>query len=345
MSPTARHGPLCRWSCPALNEADNVPGLLERFATMVERHAPRTTSSWSWSTTARPTAPPTRSSPDAHPTDRSRSIRLSRSFGSHYAISAGLAACSGDAAVVLGADLQEPPVADRTSSCAHWEAGSDVVWGVRRSRVGRSAAQELALEAFSYALHALRRPGELPARGPVRGAGRPVGASTRSNQLSERNRNVLALIAWLGFTPDPGAATTSCPGSTASRAGPGARCCKLAVDSLLQFSSMPLRVCSLAGLAVAAAGIVYAVVLVIRSLVGVATPSGLADRPGGDPRCSAASSSRSSGSWASTCGARSRRPDAGRSTSSATSGPGLDDHATPRPSRTWPTRGESGGGP
>jgi len=49
---------------------------------------------------------------------------------------------------------------------------------------------------------------------------------------------------------------------------------KLAVDSMIQFSSMPLRLCTAVGAAIAAAGLVYAVVLVVRSLLGVTTPSG-----------------------------------------------------------------------
>ena len=49
---------------------------------------------------------------------------------------------------------------------------------------------------------------------------------------------------------------------------------KLAVDSMIQFSSMPMRLFSFTGLAVAAIGLVYALVLVARSLAGVATPAG-----------------------------------------------------------------------
>src|ERR1044071_6906013 len=49
---------------------------------------------------------------------------------------------------------------------------------------------------------------------------------------------------------------------------------KLAVDSLIQFSSMPLRACTFTGLGVAFAGMLYALVLVVRALAGVETPGG-----------------------------------------------------------------------
>jgi dolichol-phosphate mannosyltransferase len=70
------------------------------------------------------------------PDDRVTVIQLARSFGSHYAISAGLARCAGDCAIVPGADLQEPPslVADFSPTGRRARTLS----GVRRSRVGRS---------------------------------------------------------------------------------------------------------------------------------------------------------------------------------------------------------------
>ena len=46
----------------------------------------------------------------------------------------------------------------------------------------------------------------------------------------------------------------------------------LAIDSWIQFTSLPLRISSFVGVSVAFLGIVYAIVLVIRSLVGVPTP-------------------------------------------------------------------------
>ena len=91
--------------------------------------------------------------------------------------------------------------------------------------------------------------------------------------MPERNRNVLALIAWLGFTQ-----TRVGYDQEARRHGKSRwtkrKMIKLAVDSMIQFSSMPLRVCTFTGLGVAVAGVLYALVLVIRGLLGVQTPSG-----------------------------------------------------------------------
>ncbi len=89
-------------------------------------------------------------------------LRLSRNFGSHAAIAAGLKYCTGDCAVIMAADLQDPP--EICSLLTTWRAGNDVVWACRSERVGES----LVTRATSRIYHGLMRwmalP-EMPARG------------------------------------------------------------------------------------------------------------------------------------------------------------------------------------
>jgi polyisoprenyl-phosphate glycosyltransferase len=63
--------------------------------------------------------------------------RLSHNRGSHAALVAGLAQATGDCAVLLAADLQDPPEI-LPELLAQWEAGNDVVWAKRRQRPGES---------------------------------------------------------------------------------------------------------------------------------------------------------------------------------------------------------------
>ena len=60
-------------------------------------------------------------------------VQLSRNFGSHAAISAGLAHAKGDAALTLSADRQEPLSAVGQFIEA-WRGGGELVWGLRSSR-------------------------------------------------------------------------------------------------------------------------------------------------------------------------------------------------------------------
>src|SRR4051794_874010 len=65
---------------------------------------------------------------------RVKAIRLSRNFGSHVAIAAGLDNAAGDVAMVLAADLQDPPEVI-PDFVARWREGYDIVWGARETRV------------------------------------------------------------------------------------------------------------------------------------------------------------------------------------------------------------------
>ena len=70
-------------------------------------------------------------------------LALSRNFGKEAALAAGLRHASGDAVMVMDADLQHPPEAIPLFVEA-WRAGAKVVFGQRQNRVGESAARTVA---------------------------------------------------------------------------------------------------------------------------------------------------------------------------------------------------------
>src|SRR5271166_244521 len=71
--------------------------------------------------------------PQCEESSRFRGLRLSRNFGAHTAVTAGLDLCDADAVVILPADLQDPPEAV-VSFVEAWRGGADVVFGRRRMR-------------------------------------------------------------------------------------------------------------------------------------------------------------------------------------------------------------------
>ena len=256
---------------PALNEGPNIPALMARMDRFVELNPAydfELVVVDDGSTDDTVDATVTAATGHGFAT---KVVRLARNFGSHQAISAGFHAATGDAAIVIGADAQEP-VGLVTEFLDEWERGSDVVWGVRRTRVGRSRRAELLSKTFSYLFTRFARLDNYPPEGP---SGMLISRLVidQVNQMPERNRNVMALVAWLGYRQTRVEYDQEERQHGESR-WTRAKMIQLAVDSMLQFSSMPLRACVYAGLAFAVLAVIYAAVLVGRTLAGVDTPSG-----------------------------------------------------------------------
>ena len=81
-------------------------------------------------------------------------ISFSRNFGHQAAVTAGLKYVTGDACVIMDADLQDPPelIPDMLS---YWEKGYDVIYGKRTKRDGENAFKLLTAKAFYNTLNKL----------------------------------------------------------------------------------------------------------------------------------------------------------------------------------------------
>src|SRR3954449_6189629 len=74
-------------------------------------------------------------------------VRLSRNFGHQIALTAGVDVASGDAVIVLDADLQDPPEVV-LELAAKWREGFDVVYAVREAREGETRFKRATASAF-----------------------------------------------------------------------------------------------------------------------------------------------------------------------------------------------------
>ena len=177
---------------------------------------------------------------------RVRALRFSRNFGSHVAIAAGLDHCAGDAAVVMAADLQDPPDVVR-EFIARWREGYEVVWGARSGRDERGL-RPLLTRVF----YRLVRRYAIPSY-PKTGTGsfclisRPVVETFR--QCKERNRLTFGLIAWSGFRETQ--VSYHRPEREAGKsAWTASRLVKSAIDTFIAFSFAPIRLITYLGLIV-----------------------------------------------------------------------------------------------
>jgi dolichol-phosphate mannosyltransferase len=197
---------------------------------------------------------------------RVRGLRLSRNSGSHVAISCGLHHVDGDAAVMIAADLQDPPEILRLM-LERWRHGAQVVWAVRRERPGERAHARFAA-LYYWIMRRLVGMTDMPEHGAdFFLVDRAVINAFRS--FPERNTSVLALITWLGFTQQQ-VEYDKQPRASGRSGWTLARKIKLVMDSVTSFSDFPIRFCSYAGTALmltAAIVLIFSVVL-LPSLAG-----------------------------------------------------------------------------
>jgi len=83
-------------------------------------------------------------------------ISFSRNFGKETAMAAGFDYVTGDAAVILDADLQDPPELIK-EMIFHWEEGYDDVYAKRRSREGESWFKKFTSAAFYKVLQKMTK--------------------------------------------------------------------------------------------------------------------------------------------------------------------------------------------
>jgi dolichol-phosphate mannosyltransferase len=193
---------------------------------------------------------------------RVRGVRLSKNFGSHAAIAAGLHAARGEVAIILAADLQDPPEVI-PEFVARWREGYEIAWGAREAR-----DDPLLRRIFARLFWGTVKRTALPGI-PATGTGsfclidRKVIDAIR--KFPERNRLTFGLISWTGFSQ------TQVPYKREARyAGKSkwslAMLVKNAVDTFVSFSYLPLRLISYIGLVVSAFSFLFAAYVVIDYL-------------------------------------------------------------------------------
>ena len=220
---------------PAFNEAANLPALYDRLVAAMREVG----GDWEWIVV------------DDHSRDdtfaviealalrdaRVRGFRLSRNSGSHVAITCGLHQVDSDAAVMMAADLQDPPETLATM-VARWRQGAQVVWATRRVQPGDASHRGFAA-LYYWMMRRLVGMTEMPARGAdFFLLDRVVVDAFR--RFSERNVSVLALITWLGFRQEF-VDYDKQPRLSGQSGWTSARKIKLVVDSITSFSNFPIR--------------------------------------------------------------------------------------------------------
>jgi dolichol-phosphate mannosyltransferase len=201
---------------------------------------------------------------------RVRLVCLSRNFGHEMATTAGLHHARGQAAVVIDADLQDPPELIK-EFVRLWREGYHVVYGVRRSRQGETLFKKLTAFCF-YRLMSRIGDVRIPAdAGDFRLLDRRV--LDVFLKLHEDPQFFRGLVTWVGFKQIgvPFERRPRLAGASKYRFG---KLLRLAFDTITAFSTFPaLVITMLAGFLLAASVTALGLVFVLW-LVGVARPEG-----------------------------------------------------------------------
>ena len=186
-------------------------------------------------------------------------ISFSRNFGHQCAVTAGIKYVTGDAIVIIDADLQDPPELI-PKMLELWEQGYEVIYGKRKVRKGESKFKLLTAKMFYNTLNALSDVDIPKDTGDFRLVDRKV--VDVINELPEHNKFLRGLFSWVGFKQKAYEYERQerLAGKTKY---PLKKMLKLASDGIISFSTKPLKIVGGLG----ALSIIISFVILIYSIL------------------------------------------------------------------------------
>ena len=190
-------------------------------------------------------------------------VDLSRNFGKEIAMIAGLDHVTGDATVIIDADLQDPPELI-PKMIKFWEEGYDDVYAKRNSRDGESWLKKISSSWF-YKI--LQKTTHIPIQidtGDFRLLDKKC--VTALTEIRESQRYTKGMFSWIGFKKkeitydrDPRAA-----GETKWNYP---KLINFAIDGITSFTTAPLRISSVLGFIVSFVAFIFILVLIVKTII------------------------------------------------------------------------------
>jgi polyisoprenyl-phosphate glycosyltransferase len=190
-------------------------------------------------------------------------VNLSRNFGKEIAVTAGLDHVRGEAAIVIDADLQDPPevIPDLV---AKWREGYDVVYAKRRERQGDTWLKRQTAAMF---YRTIRRLGEVPIpedTGDFRLLNKRCLVALAT--CRERRRFMKGLFAWIGFR-QTAILYDRAPRFAGETKWNYWRLWNFAIEGITSFTIAPLKLATYAGTLAAVGAFLYGTFIVGRTII------------------------------------------------------------------------------
>lgn len=192
-------------------------------------------------------------------------LHFSRNFGHQPAVTAGINHCDADLAVIIDADMQDPPelIPNLLETQAREQA--NVVYCVRRSRAGESFFKLFTAKAFYRVMNRMSEVHFPLDTGDFRLIDRKV--IKAFNRFHERGKYIRGLISWVGFHQVPFyyEREARIAGETKYPIG---KMVAFASNAMLYFSKKPLRLATGLGFISVLVGIVLAIWFTLGKIYG-----------------------------------------------------------------------------
>lgn len=252
---------------PVFNESENINALLKKLLPVLMRCAASFEIIFVDDGSTDDTLERLRAANRAD--SRIRVLSLSRNFGKEIAIAAGLDHAAGKATVIMDADLQHPPDLIETF-VARWRDGYKNVFAQRIDRARDSPLRRFLTHRFYQIFGSFGEMRLQAGAGDFRLLDRQ--AVSALQKLGEHARFSKGLYAWIGFK-SIGVPFDPAPRLHGETKFSYRRLTHLALDGLMSFSTLPLRVWTYVGLATSALALTLATFYLVRTLLfGVDVP-------------------------------------------------------------------------
>jgi glycosyltransferase involved in cell wall biosynthesis len=195
--------------------------------------------------------------------NRLRVVSFSRNFGHQTAITAGLDFATGDAVVIMDADLQDPPEL-LFDMVREYENGFDVVSAQRISREVETFFKRKSAAAFYWIMRTMVDKRIQPEVGDFRLLSRPAVEAVR--RFREQHRFMRGLIAWLGLKEKLISFSREARAAGETKY-PLSKMIRFAWTAIISFSALPLRISTMAGAFISLFGFVLIGVVVYAAVV------------------------------------------------------------------------------
>ncbi len=169
---------------------------------------------------------------------RIKVLNFARNFGHQIAVTAGLDYASGDAVVIIDADLQDPPEMI-LEMIERWKAGYDVVYAIREERQGESWFKLLTAKIFYRLIYRITDVNIPLDTGDFRLMDEKVVGALQS--MREHNRFIRGMTSWIGFK-QTGVSYVRQARHSGETKYPLGKMVRFAMDAITGFSYFPLQV-------------------------------------------------------------------------------------------------------